>query len=82
MIRNFSVPNMLSMLEDNANFRSDFILLGLKIRDCRLDFKPTLELHSRAASSVDVMSLLHQSQHRKQFRRKADNLKKVFVKLC
>ena len=34
--------------------------------------EPSLELHSRAASSVGVKSPFQQSQHRKQFRRKAD----------
>ena len=36
---------------------------------------PALELHSRAASSVSVMSPFQQFQHRKQFRRKADQKK-------
>ena len=33
---------------------------------------PALELHSRAASSVGITSPFQRSQHRKQFRRKAD----------
>ena len=37
--------------------------------------EPTLELHSRAAPSVGGKSPLHRSQHRKKFRRKADNKK-------
>ena len=35
--------------------------------------RPTLELHSRAASSVGITSPLQRSQHRKQFLRKAEN---------
>ena len=31
--------------------------------------EPALELHSRAASSVGITSLLQRSQHKKQFRR-------------
>ena len=34
--------------------------------------EPALELHSRAASSVGITSPFQRSQHRKQFRRKAD----------
>ena len=34
--------------------------------------EPTLELHSRAASSVGITSPFQRSQHRKQFQRKAD----------
>ena len=44
--------------------------------DVRPKSEPALELHSRAASSVGVTSLFQQSQHRKQFQRKADNSKK------
>ena len=43
---------------------------------CRPRSEPALELHSRAASSVGFTSLFQRSQHRKQFRRKADNKKK------
>ena len=39
----------------------------------------TLELHSRATSSVGVMSAFQRSQHRKQFWRKADNKKTVLT---
>ena len=38
--------------------------------------EPALKLHSRAASSVGVMSPLQWSQHRKQFQRRAD-IKKI-----
>ena len=52
--------------------------------DSRPRSEPTLELNSRAASSVGIMSPFQRSQHRKQFRRKADKktqktCTKVFV---
>ena len=43
--------------------------------DSRPRSEPALELHSRAVSSEGVMSPFQRSQHRKQFRRKADNKK-------
>ena len=42
-------------------------------RDSRPRSAPTLELHSRAASSVGITSPLQRSRHRKQFQRKANN---------
>ena len=47
----------------------------LKNPDSRPGSVPALQLHSRAASSVGVTLPFQQSQHRKQFRRKADNKK-------
>ena len=43
----------------------------------QLRSEPALELHSRATSSVGITSPFQRSQHRKQFRRKADK-KKIF----
>ena len=40
---------------------------------------PALELHSRAASSVGVMTPFQRSQHRKQFRRKADKKNRLTI---
>ena len=35
--------------------------------------EPALELHSKATSSVGITSPFQRSQHRKQFKTKADN---------
>ena len=50
------------------------------IPDTRPRSEPTLELHSRAASSVGVTSPFQRSQHRKQFRRRADKKKEVLYR--
>ena len=46
--------------------------------DSRHRSEPALELNSRAASSVGITSPFQQSQHREQFRRKADK-KKILI---
>ena len=55
---------------------STFLLLPWTLMPCLSSSprsEPALQLHSRAASSVGGTSLFPQSQHRKQFWRRADN---------
>ena len=53
---------------------------GTQNPDSRPRSEPVLELHSRAASSVAVMSLFQWSRHTKQSRRKVDIKKAMCVK--